>query len=112
MSEYQEDAFLQDILTELSIKEGQEENMGQVLAEEDVDKESQLLGEKLLQPIYQAGHAKTQEEYEAAYDRVFESLDQLEERLQTKDYLVGDQVSAADVRLYSVLVRFNIIYYF
>lgn len=70
------------------------------------------LGQSLLASIARAGAAETQEEYEQAYDAVFAELDRLDAELGEKQYLLGDIPTQADVRLYSVLVRFDIIYYF
>ncbi|TFK50164.1 glutathione S-transferase [Heliocybe sulcata] len=49
--------------------------------------------------VYRAGFAKSQEAYEAAVIPLFESLDKLEKMLTGKEYLVGDQLTEADVRL-------------
>ena len=41
---------------------------------------------------------------------LFESLDWLDRRLATQRYLVGDQLTEADVRLFTTLVRFDAVY--
>jgi glutathionyl-hydroquinone reductase len=61
--------------------------------------------------VYQAGFAGTQEAYEEAFDRVFATLDELEERLATSRYLLGDELTLADWRLFTTLVRFDTVYY-
>ena len=61
--------------------------------------------------VYKCGFAGTQEAYEEAYDRLFATLDWLEERLSTQRYLVGDQLTLADVRLWPTLVRFDAAYH-
>ena len=38
-------------------------------------------------------------------------LDWLEERLQGKDFLVGNRLTEADVRLFTTLIRFDAVYY-
>lgn len=55
--------------------------------------------------VYKAGFATTQQAYEAAVIPLFESLDRLEKILTGKDYLVGDQLTEADVRLFVTIVR-------
>lgn len=55
--------------------------------------------------VYKAGFATTQKAYEAAVIPLFESLDRLEKILTGKDYLVGDQLTEADVRLFVTIVR-------
>jgi glutathionyl-hydroquinone reductase len=61
--------------------------------------------------VYKAGFATSQQAYEAAYDELFATLDRLEARLSDQDYLVGDQLTEADVRLYPTLARFDSVYY-
>ena len=60
--------------------------------------------------VYKCGFATTQEAYEEAFQPLFETLDWLEERLSTQRYLVGDQVTEADWRLFTTLVRFDPVY--
>ncbi|KAL5522578.1 hypothetical protein ACEPAG_8595 [Sanghuangporus baumii] len=61
--------------------------------------------------VYRSGFAGTQEAYEKAVKQVFESLDRVEKILEGKDYLVGDQLTEADVRLYVTIVRFDVAYH-
>ncbi len=61
--------------------------------------------------VYRAGFATTQAAYEAAYDRLFDSLDWLEVRLGRQPYLVGERLTEADWRLFTTLVRFDAVYY-
>ena len=60
--------------------------------------------------VYKAGFATTQEAYEEAVIRLFETLDWLEERLSTRRYLTGNQLTEADWRLFTTLVRFDPVY--
>ncbi|TBU28070.1 glutathione S-transferase [Dichomitus squalens] len=60
--------------------------------------------------VYKSGFASTQKAYEAAVIPLFESLDRLERILQGKDYLVGNQLTEADVRLFVTIVRFDPVY--
>jgi putative glutathione S-transferase len=61
--------------------------------------------------VYRAGFATTQAAYEEAARAVFTALDELEERLSRRRYLVGGQVTEADWRLFTTLVRFDAVYY-
>ncbi|WP_207063420.1 glutathione S-transferase family protein [Motiliproteus sp. SC1-56] len=61
--------------------------------------------------VYRAGFATTQVAYEEAYRDVFEALDELEARLSTQPYVLGEQVTETDVRLFVTLVRFDLAYY-
>jgi len=55
--------------------------------------------------VYKAGFASTQTAYENAVYPLFKSLDRLEEMLKGKDYLVGNTLTEADIRLFVTTVR-------
>ncbi|WP_417308274.1 glutathione S-transferase family protein [Devosia sp.] len=61
--------------------------------------------------VYKAGFATKQDAYEEAVTPLFESLDWLENRLEGVDYLVGNQLTEADIRLFTTLVRFDAVYH-
>lgn len=61
--------------------------------------------------VYKAGFATAQDAYERAYDALFARLHELDAHLATERYLVGRQLSEADVRLYTTLVRFDAAYH-
>ena len=61
--------------------------------------------------VYRCGFATTQEAYEEAYDALFAALDTVEARLAKQRYLVGDQPTEADWRLFTTLVRFDVAYF-
>lgn len=61
--------------------------------------------------VYRAGFATTQTAYEMAFTTLFLALDNLEERLSSQSYLVGNQITEADWRLFTTLVRFDPVYY-
>jgi len=60
--------------------------------------------------VYKAGFATTQAAYEEAVTALFASLDRLEVSLSRQRYLVGSQVTEADWRLFTTLVRFDPVY--
>ena len=55
--------------------------------------------------VYRSGFASTQKAYEDAVVPLFASLDRLEKILTGKDYLIGDRLTEADVRLFVTIVR-------
>ncbi|MGB5812400.1 MAG: glutathione S-transferase family protein [Polyangiales bacterium] len=61
--------------------------------------------------VYRSGFATTQEAYEDAYTKLFDTLDWLEERLSTRRYLMGDAITEADWRLFTTLLRFDSVYF-
>jgi putative glutathione S-transferase len=61
--------------------------------------------------VYRAGFATRQRPYEIACRRVFEALDELEERLSKSRYLFRDRIVEADWRLFCTLIRFDSVYH-
>jgi glutathionyl-hydroquinone reductase len=61
--------------------------------------------------VYRAGFATTQNAYEEAVTQVFSTLEWLEQHLEGREFLVGSQLTEADVRLFPTLIRFDSIYY-
>jgi putative glutathione S-transferase len=61
--------------------------------------------------VYKAGFATSQRAYEASAHRVFKALDQLEQRLATRRYLITDHPVETDWRLFPTLVRFDAVYH-
>lgn len=57
--------------------------------------------------VYRSGFAQSQEAYQKAVVQVFEALDKLEKILTGKDYLIGDQLTEADIRLFVTIVRLS-----
>lgn len=61
--------------------------------------------------VYRAGFATNQEAYEAAFHRLFHSLDWVEGLLTKQRYLAGRQLTEADWRLFTTLIRFDAVYF-
>ena len=61
--------------------------------------------------VYKAGFATTQSAYDAAVGPLFDSLDWLEGLLGDRRYLMGEKITEADWRLFSTLVRFDLVYH-
>lgn len=61
--------------------------------------------------VYRAGFATTQRNYENAVYPLFETLDWLETHLMRETWLVGDQMTEADIRLFATLIRFDSVYH-
>ena len=78
---------------------------------EEIDELNSLIYPNVNNGVYQAGFATTQEAYEEAFTRVFETLDVLDEKLATRRYLTGPRITEADWRLFTTLVRFDPVYF-
>jgi len=61
--------------------------------------------------VYRCGFAGSQDAYDDAYVRFWETMDWLEERLSTRRYLVGEHITFADIFLFVTLVRHDAVYY-
>ncbi|MFW8634980.1 glutathione S-transferase family protein [Cribrihabitans pelagius] len=60
--------------------------------------------------VYKCGFATSQEAYDEAVGPLFETLDWLEDLLSEHRYLMGEQLTEADWRLFTTLLRFDAVY--
>ena len=77
----------------------------------DIDRINDLVYGNVNNGDYRCGFARTQQAYDAAYDALFATLDELDVRLGRQRYLVGRQITEADWRLFPTLVRFDVAYF-
>ena len=61
--------------------------------------------------VYRTGFASTQKSYESAFHSLFDSLDWVESLLTKQRYLTGDELTEADWRLFTTLIRFDAVYF-
>jgi len=61
--------------------------------------------------VYRTGFARTQAAYERNLDRLFRALDDMDAILDHRRYLTGVQITEADWRLFTTLLRFDAVYY-
>lgn len=78
---------------------------------EEIDAINDIVYNDVNNGVYKAGFATIQTAYDEAYDRLFNTMDELEDKLSKQRYLVGDQITEADWRLFTTLVRFDAVYY-
>jgi putative glutathione S-transferase len=78
---------------------------------ERIDEINAMVYERVNNGVYRCGFAGSQKAYEAAFDRLFSALDEVEARLAASRYLVGDTLTEADWRLFTTLARFDAVYY-
>ncbi|MFB4311640.1 glutathione S-transferase family protein [Actinomadura sp. GTD37] len=77
----------------------------------EIDELNDLVYTTVNNGVYKCGFATSQGAYDEAFDALFDTLGRLEERLSTRRYLFGDDVTEADVRLYPTLARFDAVYH-
>lgn len=61
--------------------------------------------------VYRAGFATSQAGYEEAVTELFENLDQWEVVVSQQRYLCGNQLTEADICMFTTLYRFDSVYY-
>ena len=77
----------------------------------EIDRVNELVYAAVNNGVYRAGFATSQAAYEEAARGVFAAFDELEDRLSRQRYLVGSQITEADWRLFTTLIRFDTVYY-
>ena len=77
---------------------------------DEIDEVNERVYHTLNNGVYKCGFATTQEAYEEAFVALFDTMDRLEERLSTQRYLAGDQITEADWRVFTTLMRFDAVY--
>lgn len=76
----------------------------------EIDDVNDYVYHRINNGVYKAGFATTQEAYEQALSALFEGLDVLDQKLSKQRYLVGDEITEADWRLFTTLIRFDPVY--
>jgi len=76
----------------------------------EIDELNDRIYETLNNGVYKSGFATTQEAYDEAIVPLFDTLDFLDERLSAQRYLTGSEITEADWRLFTTLVRFDPVY--
>ena len=77
---------------------------------EDIDAINDRIYNTLNNGVYKAGFATTQNAYEEAVVPLFDTLDWLEQRLSNSLFLLGENITEADWRLFTTLIRFDAVY--
>ncbi|GMM34449.1 S-glutathionyl-(chloro)hydroquinone reductase [Saccharomycopsis crataegensis] len=106
-----------DVLT----KEEKAIDLYPVPLRKEIDELNNWIYDTINNGVYKAGFATKQEVYESHVKTLFEHLEKVEAILKNKYnaandpnkdgfYLVGDELTEADVRLYTTLVRFDPVY--
>jgi putative glutathione S-transferase len=78
---------------------------------DEIDEVSEAIYRDVNNGVYKCGFAGSQDAYDRAYTALFARLDELESRLTSRRYLVGESITEADVRLFTTLARFDAAYH-
>ncbi|GGM23454.1 glutathione-dependent reductase [Pseudomonas asuensis] len=79
--------------------------------QKEIDSLNELIYSTVNNGVYKAGFATEQKAYALAFEELFTTLDQLEDRLGNYRYLTGEYLTEADWRLFTTLIRFDAVYY-
>jgi putative glutathione S-transferase len=77
----------------------------------EIDEINELVYANVNSGVYRCGFARSQAAYDVGFKHLFETLDWLDARLEHTCWLVGDQPTLADWRLFPTLVRFDAVYF-
>ncbi|SKA82223.1 putative glutathione S-transferase [Prosthecobacter debontii] len=72
---------------------------------------SSYIYDRINNAVYKAGFATTQQAYEKAVGELFTALGAMEERLTRNIFLLGNDLTEADWRLFCTLIRFDAVYH-
>lgn len=75
-----------------------------------IDEINKFVYDSINNGVYKAGFATTQEAYVEAVQALFAGLDKVEQILSEQRYLVGNEITEADWRLFTTLIRFDAVY--
>jgi len=78
----------------------------------EIDRWNALIYKNVNNGVYRAGFARSQKAYDDAVTAVFDTLDAIERQLEQTRYLTGQRFTAADLRLFPTLVRFDVAYHY
>ena len=77
----------------------------------EINKWNEIISEKVNIGMYKAGFATNQKTYNEHVHSLFDVLDKLEKHLESHRFLIGNEPTEADWRLFPTLIRFDIVYF-
>ena len=82
-----------------------------VALQDSIDQWNDIIYQTVNNGVYRCGFAQTQAAYDQAHHQLFTTLDRLNDLLTTQPYLCGDALTLADIRLFTTLIRFDLVYH-
>ena len=77
----------------------------------EIDDINDVIYKNINNGVYKTGFSRTQASYDDAVQKLFSSLEMIEDKLKHQDYLVGNTLTEADIRFVPTLLRFDSVYY-
>ena len=78
--------------------------------QDEIDKINDFIYHNINNGVYKVGFATKQSVYENEVINLFNALDKIEQRLSKTTFLLGDDITEADIRLFTTLIRFDPVY--
>ena len=78
---------------------------------QEIDQVNARIYDEVNNGVYKSGFATSQAAYDDAVQTLFHTLDWLEDRLSRNRYLIGARITEADWRLFTTLIRFDLVYH-
>lgn len=79
--------------------------------QEQIDKWNSLVYNNINNGVYRCGFAKSQQAYNEAFEQLYDALNTVEEQLSENQYLTGNELTEADLRLFPTLIRYDEVYH-
>lgn len=76
----------------------------------EIDRINEWVYPNINNGVYRAGFARSQQAYEEAVKNLFDALERAERILENNRYLTGGRLTEADIRLFTTLIRFDMVY--
>ncbi|PKA58707.1 hypothetical protein AXF42_Ash000800 [Apostasia shenzhenica] len=76
----------------------------------EIENWNRIIHPKINNGVYRCGFAQSQEAYDAAAAELFSAMDEVEDHLSSSRFLCGEQLTLADVCLFTTLIRFDVVY--
>ena len=77
----------------------------------EIDDINDVIYKNINNGVYKTGFSRTQSSYDDAVQKLFSSLEMIENKLEHRVYLVGNILTEADIRFVPTLLRFDSVYY-
>jgi glutathionyl-hydroquinone reductase len=78
---------------------------------ENIDRWNEQIYDSINNGVYRCGFAQSQSSYDVAVNQLFTMFDRLESHFENHPYLCMAQLTLADVRLFTTLIRFDLVYH-
>ncbi len=85
-------------------------DLAPIALQDSIEQWNDIIYQSVNNGVYRCGFAQTQAAYDQAHSELFATLDRIDELLATQDYLCGELLTLTDIRLFTTLIRFDLVY--